>query len=130
MTYIKRFSIYVLTFMTVSFANMAVIASPVYAAVSADEQACKAIGGTYSGGDCETGGTSVSKVIDFAVNLLSVIVGIAAVIMIIIGGFKYVTSNGDSNNIASAKNTIIYAIVGLIVAALAQVIARFVLTSL
>jgi hypothetical protein len=52
---------------------------------------------------------------------------VVAVIMIIVGGLKYITSGGDSGNITSAKNTILYAIVGLIVVALAQIIVRFVL---
>jgi hypothetical protein len=47
--------------------------------------------------------------------------------MIIIGGLKYITSSGDSNNITSAKNTILYAIIGLVVVALAQFIVKFVL---
>jgi len=63
------------------------------------------------------------------VNIFSVIVGVAAVIMIIYGGFRYVTSGGDSGRISSAKNSLIYAIVGLIIVALAQVIVHFVLTA-
>jgi hypothetical protein len=73
------------------------------------------------------GGTSISNVVKAIINILSAIVGVAAVIMIILGGMKYVTSNGDANNIAGAKNTIIYAIVGLIVVAMAQVIVHFVI---
>ena len=46
--------------------------------------------------------------------------------MIIIGGLRYITSGGDSGNVTGAKNTILYAVVGLIVVALAQVIVRFV----
>lgn len=61
------------------------------------------------------------------VNIFSVLVGIIAVIMIIYGGFKYITSGGDSGNISGAKNTLIYAIIGLVVVALAQFIVRFVL---
>lgn len=61
------------------------------------------------------------------VNIFSVIVGIIAVIMIIYGGFKYITSGGDSGNVSGAKNTLIYAIVGLIIVALAQFIVHFVL---
>ncbi|MDB5170444.1 MAG: rane protein [Candidatus Saccharibacteria bacterium] len=63
------------------------------------------------------------------VNIFSIIVGVAAVIMIIYGGFRYITSGGDSGSVGNAKNTLIYAIVGLIIVALAQVIVRFVLTS-
>lgn len=62
------------------------------------------------------------------VNVLSLIIGIIAVIAIILGGAKYITSGGDSGKVSSAKNTVIYAIVGLIIVALAQVIVRFVLS--
>jgi hypothetical protein len=75
-------------------------------------------------------GGNLNDLVTKIVNILSVIVGIVAVIMIIIGGFKYITSGGDSNRVASAKNTIIYAIVGLIIVALAQVIVRFVLSNI
>ena len=55
-------------------------------------------------------------------------IGVVAVIMLVIGGFKYVTSNGDSNQIHSAKNTILYAVIGLAVAILGQVIVTYVVT--
>lgn len=69
----------------------------------------------------------VNNLITSIINIFSVVVGIIAVIMIIFGGFRYITSGGDSGNISSAKQTIIYAVVGLIIVALAQVIVRFVL---
>ena len=56
-------------------------------------------------------------------------VGVIAVIMIIIGGLKYIISSGDSNNINSAKNTILYAIIGLVIVAFAQEVVRYVLTN-
>ena len=56
------------------------------------------------------------------------ITGAISVIMIIIGGFKYVLSNGDANATKSAKDTILYAIIGLAVALFAQVIVSFVLS--
>ena len=62
-----------------------------------------------------------------AVNIFSVIVGVIAVIMIIVGGFRYITSGGDSGKVSAAKSTIIYAIVGLIIVAVAQFVVRFVL---
>jgi hypothetical protein len=62
------------------------------------------------------------------VNVLSVVVGIVAVIMIIIGGFRYITSGGKQESVTGAKNTILYAVIGLVIVALAQVIVRFVLT--
>jgi Type IV secretion system pilin len=69
----------------------------------------------------------VKNIIKLIINIFSLIVGVIAVIMIIIGGLKYITSGGDSGNISGAKNTILYAIIGLVVVALAQVIVRFVL---
>lgn len=61
------------------------------------------------------------------VNVLLFILGIIAVIMIIIGGIRYSTSGGDSTQITAAKNTILYSIVGLIVAILAYAIVNFVI---
>jgi len=71
--------------------------------------------------------TSLNKIIKFALNLFSIIVGIIAVVMITIGGLKYVTSGGDSQRVSGAKDTILFAIVGLVVVALAQIIVHFVL---
>jgi len=73
------------------------------------------------------GGTNVNHIITTIINVFSFVVGVVAVIMIIVGGFRYITSGGDSGNVSSAKNTIIYAIIGLVVVALAQFIVQFVL---
>jgi cytochrome bd-type quinol oxidase subunit 2 len=73
-------------------------------------------------------GTKVDNLVKNVINILSLVVGIAAVVMIIIGGLRYVTSNGDSGQVGNAKNTILYAVVGLVVVALAQVIVRFVVS--
>lgn len=77
--------------------------------------------------DIAEGSTGLNDVITDIVNIFSVIVGIVSVIMIIYGGFRYVTSGGDSGNVSAAKNTIIYAVIGLVVVALAQFIVQFVL---
>ena len=69
----------------------------------------------------------INTIIKIVVNTFSVVVGIIAVIMIIVGGLKYITSGGDSGNVTGAKNTILYAVVGLVVVALAQFVVRFVL---
>ena len=81
--------------------------------------------------DCSVaGGTSGDKltaIIKLVINIISVVVGVVAVIMIVFGGLKYITSGGESSNVSSAKNTILYAIIGLVIVALAQFIVRFVL---
>lgn len=63
------------------------------------------------------------------INIFSVVVGAVSVIMIIIGGFRYIISGGDSAGVSSAKNTILYAVVGLVIVLFAQVIIRFILTN-
>jgi hypothetical protein len=87
-------------------------------------EACK---GANLQNDPSCADNDLSGTIKTVVNILSAIVGVAAVIMIIIGGFRYITASGDSGSISSAKNTIIYALVGVVIATLAQVIVRFVL---
>lgn len=62
-------------------------------------------------------------------NVMLFIVGAISVIMIVIGGIRYVLSGGNSTNVTAAKNTILYAIVGLIVAMLAYAVINFVLES-
>lgn len=69
----------------------------------------------------------INTIISQIINLFSLVVGVISVIMIIIGGLKYITSGGDSGNVTNAKNTILYAIIGLVIVALAQVIVRFVI---
>jgi hypothetical protein len=61
------------------------------------------------------------------VNTLLFIIGAISVIMIVIGGIKYTTSNGDSSAVTSAKNTILYAVIGLVIALMAYAIVNFVL---
>ncbi|HEY1645191.1 MAG TPA: hypothetical protein VGF75_02280 [Candidatus Saccharimonadales bacterium] len=80
--------------------------------------------GTGSGvtGTVETLATKV-------VNLFSIVVGIIAVVMIIYAGFRYITSGGESGSVSSAKNTLLFAIIGIIIVVLAQLIVHFVLNS-
>lgn len=58
------------------------------------------------------------------------IIGAIAVLMIVIGGLRYVLSAGDATALTSAKNTILYAAVGLVLAAMANAIVNFVLTNI
>jgi uncharacterized membrane protein len=73
--------------------------------------------------------TQVGKLAQTIVNIFSVIVGAASIIMIIYAGFRYITSGGSSERIGNAKTTLIYAIIGLIVVALAQLLVHFVLSA-
>ena len=63
-------------------------------------------------------------------NTILYIVGVIAVIMLIIGGIRYVVSGGDAKKVTDAKNTVLYAIIGLVIAVFAYAIVNFVITSL
>ncbi len=105
--------------------------------VTPKQAACEGVALT-GGGTCSDVGpdgksvteSKVNGTIALIINIFSLVVGVTAVIMVMIGGFKYVTSSGDSASVNSAKNTILYAIVGLIIVALAQIIVQFVLSKL
>ncbi len=71
--------------------------------------------------------TNINNAVKLGLNLFSAIVGIISVVMIIVGGIRYITSGGDSGKVTSAQNTVLYAVIGLVVVALAQVIVKFVL---
>lgn len=73
-------------------------------------------------------GEKANKLVATIINVFSWVVGVISVLMIIWGGFKYITSGGDAGGVTGAKNTILYAIVGLVIVALAQVIVQFVLS--
>lgn len=62
-------------------------------------------------------------------NVLLFVIGAISVIMLIIGGIRYVVSGGDSSAVTSAKNTILYAVIGIVVAILAYAMVNFVITS-
>lgn len=92
------------------------------------DAACEGV--RLTGGSC--GGNAegqVSGILATVIDIFSLIVGVAAVIMIVVGGLRYITSGGDANSTKGAKDTIIYAIIGLVIVALAQVIVRFVLSN-
>jgi len=102
------------------------------ATVSADlkNDACEGVNslnGTNSPTCSTIAGTQLDKLIQRVIQVLSVIVGFAAVVMVIVGGLKYITANGDSGAMASARSTIIYALVGLVIVAIAQILVHFVL---
>lgn len=62
-------------------------------------------------------------------NVLLFVVGAISVIMVIIGGLRYIISGGNTANVATAKNTVLYAIIGIVVALFAYAIVNFVLSS-
>jgi len=132
---IKKLKLMILSLSSLMFVAMPLAAAPAYAALTPAEthnNLCQGsnldLSGTATSCPTETG-TSFTDIIKKIINILSVLIGAIAVVMIIIGGFRYVTSAGNPESTKGARNTIVYAIIGLVIVALAQIIVHFVLNS-
>ena len=111
---------------SVTVGGAALVPSSV-AAASPEQSACEGSGGKWAGGNCSQGNRTVPGTIKSIGNILVFLTGAISVLMIIIGGVRYTLSAGDQGSITSAKNTIMYAVVGLIVSIAAYAIVNFVL---
>lgn len=99
---------------------------------SPQQRACQGAGGSWQNGQCVNEpfqGAGLTETITNIINVMLYLIGVVAVIMIIVGAFRYITSHGDSSQISAAKNTIMYAVIGLVVAIAAFAIVNFVLSS-
>lgn len=84
-------------------------------------------GSAACSGDGDDNISGTDGVVLKAAELISIIAGIAAVIVIMIAGFMFITAGGDSGKISTAKKTIVYAVIGLVVIVLARTIIIFVI---
>lgn len=123
-----------------SLAAMLVIATPTLAPVAVYADSTTIKDGLCQGANLQIGDSSnctndtgnqqsLNNLLTKIVNIFSIVVGVIAVIMIIVGGLRYITSGGDASKVGTAKNSIIYAIVGLVIVALAQFIVHYVLAN-
>lgn len=83
-----------------------------------------------AGGSPTDGTATVKRVIKTVVDILLFLVGSFAVIMMVIAGFRFVTANGDANTVSQAKNTIIYSVIGIVVAVMSWAIVNFILQAI
>lgn len=108
------------------------VAVPVSAQVNPFEPVCDER--TSDAGVCVTDGsdplTGNDGVFYRVVLMLGWVVGFVAVLMILIAAIKYITANGDAAAVKSARDTIIYAMIGVAIFASSQIIVRFILSSL
>lgn len=115
--------------LTTFIALFGLVATPFVASTSAIDvfkDACS--GGSGSTAVCGASTKDeLPNIIKNVINLLFFVIGMIAVIMIVIGGIRYATSGGDSSQVQAAKNTVLYAVVGLVVAIMAFAIVNFVL---
>ena len=100
-------------------------ALPAYAVTCTDAASCVTSGVNNAGGTTAPkadAGTIIKTIVD----ILLFVIGAVSVIMIVIGGLRYVISGGDAKQVQAAKNTILYALVGVIIAILAYAVVNFV----
>ena len=76
-----------------------------------------------------TAGGTLIEAVTAIVNFLLVLAGLAASVFLVIGGVQYITSRGDEDTAAKAKNTILYAVIGLVVIGLSAAIVNFVVSA-
>lgn len=112
-------------------APMALTTSSASAANTIANSLCDGVDATGDGctanGDTASATSGIKTIAGNVTKIFTVVVGAISVIMIIYGGFRYITSGGASDKVGAAKNTLIYAIIGLIIVALANVIVSIVI---
>lgn len=120
---IKKLRTIMVAALAVCTLSLAVAPAPALAGVDAKGEITEGI--NAAGGRDQT---SLEDRIKLIVNILLFVLGAIAVIMIVIGGIRYAVSAGDASQAKAAKDTILYSVVGLIVALLAYAIVNFVVS--
>jgi len=120
---------------TLAVAVMGISALPVSAAQvlcpngtkapSNDLTRCTDISNTDNGNN----NNDLMKTLNTIINVVIGVIGFVAVVIIIVGGVQYTLSAGDAAKVTKAKNTIMYGIIGLVIAMLAFAIVNFILTN-
>lgn len=119
----KKITLFIATLAIVLGVSGSLLASDTALAVNVFDQCA----GNADSAVCKSQGDSATSMVQIVINLLLYVLGIIAVIMIVVGGIRYTTSNGNASQIKEAKDTILYSVVGLIVAMLSFAIVNFVL---
>ena len=116
-----------LSLITLSAVSLNVfVANPTYAVDCKDNSISQAV---RDAAGCNNGSTLPGVIINI-LNAIIFVGGIVAAVFIVVGGFNYMTSAGDANKVAKAKNTIIYALIGLVVCVLAFAIVNWAIGTL
>lgn len=124
----KKIQTFIAAFILVVIGAFSVVPVSTVGAAGAIDSACANNNVNSDNAVCTRNGTtSTSSFVGALVNTLLFVVGALSVIMIIVGGLLFVTSQGDSGGITRAKNTLLYAVIGLVVAILAYAIVNWIL---
>lgn len=123
----KKIKLALASFMFVALGAAAVLMPTTnVGAVNALEDACNSSNSTADNPVCSTSGNDAPTFIKTLTDVLLFIVGALSVVMLIWGGIRYTTSAGNASSVAAAKNTIMYAVIGLIISLLAYAIVTWV----
>lgn len=119
---------FVAVFAVLGMATTHALPAPTHLLADSKGDACNGLS-QLGGVSCGGGQSGINSVMNTVVNIVSYIAGILAIIMIVISGIRFTTSGGDSAKVSSARTALVYALVGVAVAALAQVLVHFVLNT-
>ena len=128
----NKFKHYILGVVMLALSMVPITIPPMASAATISDSVCGAaqdltVDSTKTCADTKGSEKNFQNLLATIVNVLSLVVGALAVVMIIFAGFRYITSGGNQEGVKSAKQALIYAIIGIIIVALAQIIVKFVL---
>ncbi len=111
----------------VTLATMLVQSQVAFAAWNPFGSSCS--GAAANSAVCSTAAPSskspIRDIIVTATNIVAVVAGVAAIIVILVSGFRFITSSGNSSNVEGARNTLMYAVIGLVVIVAARTIVVY-----
>jgi hypothetical protein len=117
-------------FLRLSIGVLTLVPAPILASCSNGSQQGQGLNAVDGSGNdvCQTTGTgTLLGKVGTIIDTLFIVAGAVAVIIMIMGGIRYITSTGDSKRIQAAKDTILYAVIGLVVVILGRAIVGFVI---
>jgi hypothetical protein len=119
----KRLKQLILGFALVLGVGMLFAPAPAFAQSAIDDACANDPNSTL----CKNSNQEIGPIITTVINVLLFLIGIISVVMIIIGGIMYSTSAGDAGAVTKAKNTVLFAVIGLVIAFLAFAIVNWVI---
>ena len=123
----KKLQLFIAAFaLSIGFGSMT-LAPAVYAAPCTGASQCIKDGLNATGGSSTARETDIKDIVQLVINVLLFIIAALSVIMIIVGGIRYVVSAGNQQAVTGAKNTIMYSVVGLLISIFAYAIVNFII---
>lgn len=122
----KRIKVLIAAIAVMAFGALALVPVTSVSALDPADPLGEICTGTTDSQVCDNKTDNANDLIGMLVNTLLFVVGALATVMIIVGGIFYIMSNGDAGKVAKAKNTVLYSVIGLVVAFVAYAIINWV----